>query len=42
MLAATAVTLSVFACGAAAQHAASTPPMGWNPWNAFRTEVSEG
>lgn len=22
--------------------AAATPPMGWNPWNAFRTEVDEG
>ncbi|KRG72080.1 NPCBM/NEW2 domain-containing protein [Pseudoxanthomonas dokdonensis] len=21
--------------------AAATPPMGWNPWNAFRTEVSQ-
>ena len=21
--------------------AAATPPMGWNPWNAFRTEVTE-
>jgi hypothetical protein len=21
--------------------AAATPPMGWNPWNAFRTEVDE-
>lgn len=21
---------------------AATPPMGWNPWNAFRTEVDEG
>ena len=21
---------------------ASTPPMGWNSWNAFRTEVDEG
>lgn len=23
-------------------NAAATPPMGWNPWNAFRTEVDEG
>ncbi|HYM85925.1 MAG TPA: NPCBM/NEW2 domain-containing protein, partial [Pseudoxanthomonas sp.] len=22
--------------------AAATPPMGWNPWNAFRTEIDEG
>jgi len=22
--------------------AAATPPMGWNPWNAFRTEIGEG
>ncbi|WBS00442.1 NPCBM/NEW2 domain-containing protein [Pseudoduganella sp. SL102] len=22
-------------------NAAATPPMGWNPWNAFRTEVTE-
>lgn len=22
--------------------AAQTPPMGWNPWNAFRTNVDEG
>jgi alpha-galactosidase len=21
--------------------AAQTPPMGWNPWNAFRTDVDE-
>src|SRR5690606_41220772 len=21
--------------------AAATPPMGWNPWNAFRTEVDQ-
>lgn len=31
--------------GAAAQSApaagAATPPMGWNPWNAFHTEVNE-
>lgn len=25
-----------------ANKAAATPPMGWNPWNAFRTEVDEG
>lgn len=25
----------------AQQGAAPTPPMGWNPWNAFRTEVTE-
>lgn len=24
-----------------AANVAQTPPMGWNPWNAFRTEVSE-
>jgi hypothetical protein len=24
-----------------APHSALTPPMGWNPWNAFRTEVTE-
>ena len=36
------------ACGlvlaSSSAHAASqakTPPMGWNPWNAFRTEVTE-
>ncbi|WP_296944059.1 NPCBM/NEW2 domain-containing protein [uncultured Massilia sp.] len=28
-------------CGAAAAQAL-TPPMGWNPWNAFHTEVDEG
>lgn len=27
-------------CDAVAQ-SAPTPPMGWNPWNAFRTEVDE-
>jgi len=25
----------------AADAAAAAPPMGWNPWNAFRTEVTE-
>jgi hypothetical protein len=29
-------TFSVYNAGAA-----PTPPMGWNPWNAFRTEVDE-
>lgn len=31
------------ACGpaGAAGQAAATPPMGWNPWNAFHTEVDE-
>jgi len=28
---------SVYGAGAA-----KTPPMGWNPWNAFRTEVDQG
>jgi alpha-galactosidase len=34
-----AALLPVFAH--AESRAALTPPMGWNPWNAFRTEVSE-
>jgi hypothetical protein len=34
--------LAIGACAAQeAGQAALTPPMGWNPWNAFRTEVSE-
>ncbi|GAA3750880.1 glycoside hydrolase family 27 protein [Terriglobus aquaticus] len=29
------------AYGQAAARPTGTPPMGWNPWNAFRTEVTE-
>lgn len=40
ILAGAVLAASVFT-PAAAQSPAATPPMGWNPWNAFHTEVDE-
>lgn len=33
--------LTTYGAPAGAQALSATPPMGWNPWNAFRTEVDE-
>lgn len=40
-LLAAAVQALLAVSAAAAQAPAATPPMGWNPWNAFHTEVDE-
>lgn len=38
---AAAVLAASVSASVSAQSPAATPPMGWNPWNAFHTEVDE-